>query len=103
MAEMRTQATHGPDGDIVDVYTSLPWATLCDEVSKLKISLLEGKLIELPKVVNSREPPDGGGGGLLQGLLQTQSVKMKTPKSQDLGGENRSGGGGNRTLKMAHN
>jgi len=29
--------THGPEGDIVDLYTTLPWATLCDEVAKLRI------------------------------------------------------------------
>ena len=45
--------THGPTGDITDVYTSLPWATLCEEVAKLKISLREGKLIELPVAVNA--------------------------------------------------
>jgi hypothetical protein len=41
-------ATHGPTGDVVDVYTTLPWATLCEEVAKARIELLEGKLIELP-------------------------------------------------------
>jgi hypothetical protein len=29
-------------------YTTLPWPALCDEVSKAKISLREGKLIEMP-------------------------------------------------------
>jgi integrase len=41
-------ATHGPDGEIMDDYTTLPWPALCDEVSKAKISLREGKLIEMP-------------------------------------------------------
>ena len=41
-------ATHGPDGDIMDDYTTLPWSALCDEVSKAKISLREGKLVEMP-------------------------------------------------------
>ena len=41
-------ATHGPNGEIMDDYTTLPWPTLCDEVSKAKISLREGKLIEMP-------------------------------------------------------
>jgi len=31
--------THGPTGDIVDLYTTLPWATLCEEVVKLRITL----------------------------------------------------------------
>jgi len=41
-------ATHGPTGDIVDEYTTLPWATLCEEVAKVRIRVLEGTLIELP-------------------------------------------------------
>jgi hypothetical protein len=44
-------ATHGPTGDIVGEYTTLPWQTICEEVVKARISLLEGKLIELPMVV----------------------------------------------------
>lgn len=30
-------ATHGPTGDIVDDYTTLPWSTLCEEVAKVRI------------------------------------------------------------------
>jgi hypothetical protein len=37
--------THGPSGDIINVYSSFPWPALCAEVSKLKIELREGKLI----------------------------------------------------------
>ena len=44
-------ATHGPTGDIVDDYTTLPWATLCEEVAKVQIELLEGQLIEMPIAV----------------------------------------------------
>ena len=29
--------THGPEGDIVDLYTTLPWHTLCEEVARLEI------------------------------------------------------------------
>jgi hypothetical protein len=38
-------ATHGPTGDIVDDYTTLP---CCEEVAKVRVSVLEGKVIELP-------------------------------------------------------
>ena len=41
--------SHGPEGDIMDLYTTLPWSALCEEVAKLKIELREGKVIELPK------------------------------------------------------
>jgi hypothetical protein len=31
--------THGSRGDIVDVYSSLPWQLLCEEIAKLKLAL----------------------------------------------------------------
>lgn len=40
-------ATHGPTGDIVDAYTSMPWAALCGEIAKLRIGLREGKVLPL--------------------------------------------------------
>lgn len=30
--------THGPEGDIVDIYTEMPWSALCEEVAKLKLA-----------------------------------------------------------------
>ena len=51
--------THGPEGDIVDLYTTLPWHTLCEEVARLKIDLAppaESNVIALAKYANSREP-----------------------------------------------
>lgn len=51
--------THGPEGDIVDLYTTLAWHTLCEEVARLKIDLepaQESRLIVLANYVNSREP-----------------------------------------------
>jgi len=85
--------THGPEGDIVSLYTTLPWATLCEEVAKLKIGLREGRLIALPNAVNSSSYSRG----LLQPLLQTQRVNEKTPKSRGLESPFDDGGGGNRT------
>jgi integrase len=38
--------THGPSGDIINVYSSFPWPALCAEIAKLKIELREGKLLE---------------------------------------------------------
>jgi hypothetical protein len=26
--------THGPEGDVVELYTTLPWHTLCEEVAR---------------------------------------------------------------------
>jgi integrase len=31
--------THSPRGNIIDIYTSLPWTSLCEEVAKLKVEL----------------------------------------------------------------
>jgi len=42
--------THGPSGDIMDSYTTLPWDALCAEVTKLRIEVREGRLLKLPKV-----------------------------------------------------
>src|SRR5713226_2465102 len=44
--------THGPDGDIVSVYTTLPWNALCEEVAKLRIALRDGRLIQLAKAAS---------------------------------------------------
>jgi integrase len=38
--------THGPRGDIINVYTTFPWPALCEEVAKLKIELREGTLLD---------------------------------------------------------
>jgi len=50
--------THGPKGDIVDLYTTLPWHTLCEEVARLKIDLApaqEAQVIALANYANSRD------------------------------------------------
>jgi len=39
--------THGPPGDVIDGYTTLPWETLCQQVASIKIERKEGKVIEL--------------------------------------------------------
>jgi hypothetical protein len=36
--------THGPEGDIMSLYTTLPWTALCEEFAKLNIDLRTGKL-----------------------------------------------------------
>lgn len=56
--------THGPrPSEILDVYSSPPWASLCAEIGKLRVRLLEGKLVELhghlgPSVVQGSEVSD---------------------------------------------
>jgi integrase len=43
--------THSQRGNIIDIYTSMPWASLCEEVAKLKIERRIGKVLSMPKVV----------------------------------------------------
>lgn len=46
--EILKWATHGvPHGDIMDAYTSLPWASICGEVSKLNVRSLDQKVVTL--------------------------------------------------------
>jgi integrase len=52
--------SHGPPGDILGSYTSLPWDSLCAEVTKLKLVTVQ---------------------------LQRQPTKEKASKVQDLGGQ----------------
>ena len=38
--------SHGPRGDIINVYSSFPWPVLCAEVAKLKVDVRGGQVIE---------------------------------------------------------
>lgn len=58
-ADVLRWITHGPTGDIVDLYTTLPWDTLCAEVIKLWIALRGGNVVPLRKVAGA-EPSYSG-------------------------------------------
>ncbi len=45
--------THAPRGDIMNLYTTLPWEVLCEEVAKLRIGFNEGKVVPLPLAVGA--------------------------------------------------
>jgi hypothetical protein len=45
------RVTHGNRGDIVDLYTELPWAVLCEEVAKLKLTLPAATVLRWPEGV----------------------------------------------------
>jgi integrase len=38
-ADLLEMITHAPRGDIINIYTSMPWASLCVEVAKLRVDL----------------------------------------------------------------
>ena len=44
--------THNRRGEIIDVYTSFEWPTLCRAVSCLKVDLERGKRIDFPRLGN---------------------------------------------------
>lgn len=64
-------ATHGPEGDVVDLYTSPPWNSLCEQVLTLNISLREGKLIRLPVAAR------GGATAVLRPLEVPEMTQQK--------------------------
>jgi integrase len=71
--------THGPEGDIVDIYTEMPWGPLCAEVAKLKLAPPAPKpLGVVPNPTNSLEPglPSGCHGE----ILQPKEVVMMRPQ-----------------------
>ena len=84
-------ATHGPSGDIIDIYTSMPWEPLCEAVSCLKLDLLEGKVIQL-KVQNV----SGADGGFLPSFSRSIPDK-KNPEVSSTSGLRVGGADGTRT------
>ena len=49
---MLERFTHNRRGEIIDVYTSFEWPTLCRAVSCLKVDLERGTRIDLPRLGN---------------------------------------------------
>ena len=47
--------SHGPRGDIISVYSTFPWPALCAEIAKLRIELLDGRVLDLPTVLPTNE------------------------------------------------
>lgn len=65
---MLRQITHGAQGDIIDAYTSLPWPTLCEAVSCLRVELRPGEVRRpdftnhfTPRGAERKKPRDAAG------------------------------------------
>jgi len=43
-------SVRGARGDIMDSYTTLPWANVCAEVTRLQVQLVERKVIALRRL-----------------------------------------------------
>ncbi len=39
--------THGHAGDMISIYTEMPWEALCEQVVSLRVSRLEGRVVQL--------------------------------------------------------
>jgi integrase len=75
--------THGPEGDIVDIYTEMPWGALCEEVAKLKLAPPAPKpLGVVPNPAISLEPglPLGCHGRITE---RTQEVTMRPQRDSN--------------------
>lgn len=90
--------THGPEGDIIDLYTTLPWPTLCDEVGKLRIELLAGRVLAMPvrAAVGARSPGEEAQ-SLSRSLSRSDVGQEKSPQVRGLGGSFDCGVDGTRT------
>ena len=97
--------THGKRGDIMNIYTTLPWETLCAAVRCLRIKRIASDIYELPK-----KGKRGGGLGTDPATPETKFVTklvtspkararsvQKSWKQLDKARPAAGGGGGNRT------
>jgi len=85
--------THGPTGDIDDLYTTLPWAALCAEVSRVKIALRECTVVPLRKAANLLGPSAPS----TTGHTPEERGHEKALTLRPVEGSFVSGGAGNRT------
>jgi integrase len=76
--------THGSRGDIVDIYTSLPWQLLCEEVQKLRLERRMGRVLALRKSAEGHGRDDGFGTVLGTAVFAGLSGQQKSPESRDL-------------------
>jgi hypothetical protein len=69
--------THGPSGDIMDLYTTLPWPTLCEAVACLKIERRRGEVVELRQAARV-----DGRGAKLGTVLGTDAPRQRANKKK---------------------
>jgi hypothetical protein len=66
--------THGPRGNIINVYTTFPWPALCAEVAKLKIEKVPAGVTKtgVAKPTSTAPVLDGDARSLATGLATAQ-------------------------------
>lgn len=90
--EVLKRVTHGARGDVMDLYNTVPWPTLCEEVAKLNIRLLGGRVLALTGTATAKlQPSEGAGmttgnalhGTGLEGVQLDASEVSATPTSEN--------------------
>ena len=90
--------THGQsqtgDGEsgIMDVYTTFPWATLCEQVLCVKLDLLEGKVIELPQAAAAPSCATAVRGPVGEEAARLTGTRLGTRAANDSESEEKEGG-----------
>lgn len=87
--DLLRRVTHGPpDGDVMDGYTTPPWASLCEQVGKLRIGLL-GKNATAVLRQNGSAGMDSGNGVEergLEGVRPESQQAFTAPDASEVGG-----------------
>lgn len=90
--------THGPEGDIMDLYTTLAWESLCEEVAKLRIAVPAPRPPEIlesgPLAANSRLPRDCS--------ERFHYSSLQSPQMSEITGESGRGGRDSNPSKVHH-
>jgi integrase len=97
--------THAKRGDIMNLYTTLPWATLCEAVACLKVKRLAGDTFALPVSADDDDDEGAEGEGDRGSDFVTELVTQRKSRSrfvqkswkrQNKARPAAGGGGGNR-------
>jgi len=60
-ADLLEMVSHAPRGNIINIYTSMPWENLCAEVLKLRIELPQlADIIPIRRAMNAESPEPSG-------------------------------------------
>ena len=94
-ADLLETVSHAPRGDIINIYTSMPWENLCAEVFKLRIELPQlADIIPIRRAVNAESPEPCGsrltssftsvvGGPRKTGLLMVEAPGVEPGSESD--------------------
>jgi len=80
-ADLLQMVTHNPSKTILNIYTSMPWPSLCAEVAKLSVQRRKGDLVMLPVAANGdTTEPDSEPPALTTVGTTVQNTRKKDPK-----------------------